>query len=57
MNPSMNKLSFCSRMVLALAGLIVFATASGQNGQAVNFGSPEAVENRIAEDRRDRNLP
>jgi len=53
----MNKLSFCSRMVLALAGLIVFATASGQNGQAVNFGSPEAVENRIAEDRRDRNQP
>jgi porin len=44
-------------MVLALAGMLVFAPASGQSGESVNFGSPEAVENRIAKDRRDREQP
>ena len=49
--------SLNSHLVPALAGLLAFSPAWGQAEGSVNFGSPEAVENRIAEDRRDRERP
>ena len=54
---SMYKVYLYSYMVLALTGLLVGAPAWGQDGGGANFGSPEAVENRIAEDRRGREQP
>ncbi len=53
----MCNLSLYTHMVLALTGLLVGAPAWGQDGGGANFGSPEAVENRIAEDRRGREQP
>lgn len=43
--------------VAASTGLLASAPSLGQGHQGTNFGSPEAVENRIAEDRRDRDQP
>jgi len=53
----MYRRSFISQIILALAGLLVFASAPGQDGGEFTFGGPEAVENRIAKDRRDRERP
>ena len=53
----MYKLPQLPRICLVLVGILVFAPASGQSGESANFGSPEAVENRIAKDRGDREQP
>ena len=42
---------------LVIAALFVYEPAYAQEEGSVNFGSPEAVENRIAEDRRKRERP
>ncbi|MGB5706217.1 MAG: carbohydrate porin [Arenicellales bacterium] len=49
--------SLISHLALAMAGLLAFSSAWGQDDGGANFGSPEAVGNRIAEDRRDREQP
>jgi len=42
---------------VALVGSLVFAPASAKCEESANFGSPEAVENRIAADRKSREQP
>lgn len=42
---------------LIITSLFVYGPAYAQDERSANFGSPEAVGNRIAEDRRDREQP
>jgi porin len=44
------------RIVLVLVGILVFADV-GHSGENANFGSPEAVDNRISADRNNREQP